>query len=64
MFHRFPTTKSSNSTLTLTYFQDTKKREVLLNIFENNFYIVIKKGFNGKRHYILPVCNLTCHNLC
>ena len=26
------------------------------------FYKVKKKGSNGKRHYILPVCNMTCHN--
>ena len=34
-----------------------------LNIFKNNFYMVIKRGSNGKRHYILPVCNVTCLNL-
>ena len=32
--------------------------------FFNNFYMVKKRGFNGKRHYILPVCNMTCLNLC
>ena len=26
--------------------------------------MVIKGGSNGKRHYILPVCNMTCFNLC
>ena len=37
---------------------------LFLNIFENNFYMVIKRASNGKRHYILPVCNMTCLNLC
>ena len=23
-----------------------------INVFENNFYMIIKKGSNGKRHYI------------
>ena len=26
--------------------------------------MVIKGGSNGKRQYILPVCNITCLNLC
>ena len=26
--------------------------------------MVIKGGSNGKRHYILPVRNMTCLNLC
>ena len=26
--------------------------------------MVIKRGANGKRQYILPVCNMTCLNLC
>ena len=26
-----------------------------LNIFENNYYMVIKRASNGKRRYILPV---------
>ena len=34
-----------------------------LNIFENNFYMVKKRASSGKRHYILPVCNMTCLNL-
>ena len=47
-------------------FQNTKTNFFLyfLNISENNFYGVIKGGSNGKRHYILPVCNMTYLNLC
>ena len=26
--------------------------------------MAIKADSNGKRHYILPVCNMTCLNLC
>ena len=33
------------------------------NIFKNNFYMIIKRASNGKIHYILPVCNMTCLNL-
>ena len=34
------------------------------NIFENNFYMVKRELPAEKRHYILPVCNMTCLNLC
>ena len=40
------------------------QKKIFLNIFENNFYMVIKRASNGKIHYILPVCIMTCLKLC
>ena len=34
-----------------------------LNIFDNNFYMVTRELPMEKRHYILPVCDMTCLNL-
>ena len=33
-------------------------------MFKDNFYMFKKRSSNGNRHYILPVCNMTCLNLC
>ena len=56
------------TTITVT-FHNTKKNQTLFfflyfkNIFEYNFYMVIKRGANVKRHYILTVCNMTYASL-
>ena len=31
---------------------------------KNFFYMVTRENYNGKIHYILPVCNMRCLNLC
>ena len=56
------------TTITVTFHNTKKKKKhfkkKFKNIFENNFYMVIKRGVNVKRNYILTVCNMTCLNLC
>ena len=47
------------------YFHSTKKNIIVLyflNIFQNNFYMVIKRGSNGKDTIFYQYA--TCHNLC